>query len=107
MFYIAVILYESSSNNPDYKALYEECFTLIEAGALEEAREKAEIYAKNNEHSYQNMYGETITWLTKEIVDVNRVLFDRFQDSTELYARHFRNYEAYRAFEPLLSGEEL
>ena len=96
MFYIAIIVYESSSNALNYKPLYEECFTLIEARSLEEAREKAQICAKNNETSYENLYGETITWVTKEIVD-----------NTDIYARHFRNYEAYRAFEPLLFGEEL
>ena len=107
MFYIAIIVYESSSNALNYKPLYEECFTLIEARSLEEAREKAQICAKNNETSYENLYGETITWVTKEIVDVNNVLDDNFKDNTDIYARHFRNYEAYRAFEPLLFGEEL
>jgi len=107
MFYIAVILYESSSNVPHYKPLYEECFTLIEATSLEEAREKALVCAKNNEHSYENVCGETITWVTKKIVDVNNVLDDSFKDYTDLYARHFRNYEAYHSFESLLSEEEI
>jgi len=59
---------------------------------------------------YPNEDKEIITWSLKQIVDVNSVLYDDFDDSNdgvELYARHFRNYEAYRSFEPLLSGETL
>ena len=40
-FYIAIALYESTSPNPDYQKLYEECFILIKATSLDEAREKA------------------------------------------------------------------
>lgn len=51
--------------------------------------------------------GETVTWTLKHIIDVNRALDDDFRDQSELYARHFRNYTAYAAFEPRLSHEEL
>jgi hypothetical protein len=106
-FYIAVILFESSSNVPDYKPLYEECFVLIKAISLEEANEKALVYGREQEGSYQNDNKDMITWSLKQIVDVNSVLYDEFNNGTELYARHFRNYKAYCLFEPLLSGEEL
>ena len=105
-FYIAVILYESSSSAPEYKHLYEECFVLIKATSLEEANEKALVYSREQEGSYQNEYNNTITWSLKQVVDVNSVLYDEFDDGTELYARHFHNYEAYRLFEPLLSDSE-
>ena len=105
-FYIAVILYETSSTAPEYKPLYQECFVLIKATSSEEANEKALIYAMRQEGSYQNEYNETITWSLKQVVDVNSVLYDEFEDGTELYARHFRNYEAYRLWEPLLSDGE-
>jgi len=45
-FYIAVILYESSSNNPGYKPLCQECFVLIKASSLKEAQEKAFTHAE-------------------------------------------------------------
>lgn len=105
-FYIAVILYESSSSAPEYKPLYEECFVLVKAISVEEAYEKALSHAKEQEGSYQNEYKDTITWSLKQVVDVNSVLSDEFDDGIELYARHFRNYEAYRLFEPLLSDSE-
>ncbi|WP_420759278.1 DUF4288 domain-containing protein [Nostoc sp. CALU 546] len=108
-FYIAVVLYESSSNAPDYQPLYQECFVLLKASSLEKAQEKARIYAKKEEVSYKNEDGETITWSLKQVVDVNSVLYDDFDstsDGVDLYARHFRNYEAYHSFEPFLSEEE-
>lgn len=106
-FYIAVILYESSSDTPNYKPLYQECFVLIRAMSLEEAKKKALSHAKKEEGSYQNEYGQTITWFMKQILDVNNVLSDKFNEVTDLYARHFCNYDAYCSFEPLLSNEEL
>jgi hypothetical protein len=46
----------------------------------------------------------------QQVVDVNSVLdddFDAAEDGVDLYARHFRNYDAYQSFEPLLSKEQL
>lgn len=106
-FYIAIALYESTSSDPDDRNLYEECFMLIKATSLDEARGKALELTKQQECNYKNEAGSTITWSLKHIVDVADVLNEGFEDGTELYARHFRNYEAYYSFEPLLSGEEL
>lgn len=95
-FYIAVILYESSSTEPNYQPLYQEGFVLIKANSLEEASKKAWNYGLKEQVSYQNENQDTITWLMKEIIDVNSVLYDEFEDGTEIYARHFQNYEAYK-----------
>ncbi|MEH2425960.1 MAG: DUF4288 domain-containing protein [Nostoc sp.] len=108
-FYIAIILYKSSSDKHDYQPLYQESFVLIKAASLEEAKAKALNYGKDESVSYINENGETITWSLKQVVDVNSVLYDDFnssEDIVDLYARHFRNYEAYQSFEPLLSKEE-
>ena len=106
-FYIAIALYESTSSNPEYLMLYEECFVLIKATSLEQAKDKAWELSKQQEHSYKNGAGSTIAWSLKHIVDVASVLDEGFEDGTELYSRHFRNYRAYYSFEPLLSGEPL
>ncbi|MBD2343969.1 DUF4288 domain-containing protein [Anabaena subtropica] len=109
-FYIAIILYKSSSDKPDYQPLYQESFVLIKATSLEEAKVKAVNHGKNESISYTNENGETITWSLQQVVDVNSVLYDDFdssEDSIDLYARHFRNYQAYQSFEPLLSNDEL
>ena len=105
-FYIAVILYKSSSDSED-SPLYEECFTLIEANSIEEARKRTEDYAKEAEHSYVGGNGKTIFVSLERIVDVNNVLDDDLKDGTDIYARHFRNFAAYSSFEPLISGEDI
>ena len=105
-FYVAVLLYESSSDAPSYEPLYEECFVLIRASTQEEAEARARAHAQQNEQSYQNADGETIRWRPKRVIDVNAVLDDALVDGAELYARHFRDLEAYSRFEPLLSDDE-
>lgn len=80
-FYIAVILYESSSSASEDKPLYEECFVLIKATSLKEANEKALAYIREQQGSYQNEYNDTITWFFKQLVDVNSVLDDEFDNA--------------------------
>ena len=106
-FYVAIALYESASSNPQCQTLYEECFVLLKAASLEQAREKALTFTKQQEGSYETEDKNMVTWSLKHIVDVAPILYESFEDGTELYARHFRNYEAYLDFEPLLSGEQL
>jgi ABC-type antimicrobial peptide transport system permease subunit len=105
--YIAVLVYESSSSSSDYKALFEESFMLVKATSIEEARQKTQQYADAHTSTFKNEAGDSITWNLKHVVDVNQVLYDVDLDGTEIYARHFRNYQAYKDFEPLLSGEKL
>jgi hypothetical protein len=104
-FYIAIILYESNSDISGYLPLYQECFVLIKATSIEEAQEKALAHGNQEQVTYQNENQEIITWSLKQVIDVNPVLDDELDDGSELYARHFRNYQAYCGFEPLLSGE--
>jgi hypothetical protein len=102
--YIAVLLYESSASDPAYKPLFEECFMLVRAESDEQARGRAEQHGRARETSFENVAGQTIHWRLKYVVDVSRVLSDALDDGSELYARHFKSYEAYHAFEPLLGG---
>ncbi|GAQ00132.1 DUF4288 domain-containing protein [Leptolyngbya sp. NIES-2104] len=105
--YMAIVLYESSCSASDYKPLYEECWTIIEADSEEHARQKAHTHAQQAQHSYENQFAEMITVTFKQIVDVAPLLNDVVEDGAELYARFFRNYQAYCQFEPLLGGEPL
>lgn len=84
--------------------MYEESFVLIRAESVEQAREKAEAHASHAEASYENEYGERIRWRRKHVIDVAPVLYEDLEDGTEIYSRHFHDYEAYRAFEPLLGA---
>ncbi len=106
-FYIAVIVYESSSDSPTYKILYEECFVTIQANSLDEAKQKAQNHGNKQNSSFKNSAGEQITWNLKSVVDVSPALYDEVADGVDFYSRHFRNYQAYEAFEPLLAGESL
>jgi hypothetical protein len=102
--YIAVLLYESSSPDPSYTPTFEECFVLLRADSDEQARARAEQHSRASETSFKNVAGQTVQWKLKHVVDVSCILSDTLDDGSELYARHFKNYEAYRAFEPLLGG---
>jgi hypothetical protein len=101
--YVAVLLYESSSDAPDYQPLYEESFVLLHDESLEKAQARAKQLGHEEETQYLNDKGETIAWSLKHVVDVTEALYDELGDETTLYSRHFRDYEAYRQFEPLLS----
>ncbi|WP_033295264.1 DUF4288 domain-containing protein [Amycolatopsis jejuensis] len=101
--YVAVVLYEATSASPTYEALYREDFVLVYADSEDEAREAVRRRAERETGSYRNEEGEVITWTCKRIVDVARALDEDLTRDADLYARHFRNYDAYRRFEPLLA----
>jgi hypothetical protein len=104
--YVAVVLMGSSADAADYEPLYEECFLLVHARSADEAAARGERLGREQETSYRNDVGETITWRLLRVVDVSPVLSDELEDGSTLYARHFRDYESYRRFEPLMSAEE-
>lgn len=103
--YMAVLLYASTSPDPAYTPMFEECFVLLRAGSDEQARARAAQHGRSRESSFTNAAGQLIRWELRHVVDVARVLSDVLDDGAELYARHFKSYEAYRAFEPLLGGD--
>lgn len=104
--YIAIILMKSSSPSPEYIPLYEELFVLIIADTLHNARQKAIAYGTNQETDYYNENKWFISLRMKKVIDVNPVLSDTIKDVTELYARHFKNFDAYRNFEALINQED-
>ncbi|MFI5801626.1 DUF4288 domain-containing protein [Streptomyces sp. NPDC051561] len=105
--YVAVLLTEATSEAVGHEPLYAEDFVLLSADNEEEARAKALARGKAQETSYANENGDLITWKLLHVVDVNEVLDTPLHDGADLYTRHFRDYRAYRAFEPLLSGKPL
>nr|MDQ2888860.1 DUF4288 domain-containing protein [Chloroflexota bacterium] len=72
-FYIAVIIYESSSDASGYQKLYEEDYVLVKASSDEDARQKALQLAQKGKQTYKNEYQETITWTLKHTLDVSPV----------------------------------
>ncbi|MFB9521877.1 DUF4288 domain-containing protein [Streptomyces cremeus] len=105
--YIAIVLMESSSDSTDYVPLYQEDVVLIHAPDEDTARRAAEERARKSESTFLNESGETISWRLKRIVDVQEAQDADLTRDADLYTRHFRDYDSYEKFDPLLSGEEL
>ncbi|QIS09042.1 MULTISPECIES: DUF4288 domain-containing protein [Nocardia] len=105
--YIAVVVYESTSDSPGYEPMYQEDFVLLYAGSEDEARKLAHEAAVAQETTYENERGELIKVSLKHVVDVNQSLTDDLSKGGDLYSRHFRDYESYRRIESLLGDAEL
>lgn len=102
--YIAILVYESASDASDYVPMYCEDIAVLWATNAEHAHAKAQRRAVEAETNYYNRDGDTITWRLKHVIDVNPALADDLTVDADLYSRHFRDYDAYRQFEPYLSG---
>ena len=107
MLYTAVLVFKTTSPSPDYQPLYSEEFWAIEADSDEQAKERVIAKGRASEHSYMNRYNQTIQVNLKTVVDVQEPLEAVPSVEGTIYVRHFRDYEAYAAFEPLLKGEAL
>ncbi|QYN16601.1 DUF4288 domain-containing protein [Amycolatopsis sp. DSM 110486] len=101
--YVAVVLYEATSDSPAYEPLYREDFVLVYAESEEAAREAVTRRVEGETGSHRNEQGELITLRCKRVVDVARALEDDLTHDADLYARHFRDFAAYRRFEPLMA----
>ncbi|WP_052351820.1 DUF4288 domain-containing protein [Deinococcus pimensis] len=97
MRYFAITLSEGV-NDTTGERWYQENFLLLEASTFEEAQARVTAIAKQDDTSYENAVGETVTWKLLRIVDVRQVLHDASDEPT-LYARHFRDLEGYRIFD--------
>ena len=100
--YIAITLFEFTSDAADYAPLYREDATLIYAESEEEARELAEKNFRSDEGSYKKEAGNTSTVTPPAIIDVTASLTDDLSEGGDLYSRHFRDFEAYSRWETLL-----
>jgi hypothetical protein len=78
--FVAIVVYESSSETPDYVPLYDESFLVLKARTKDEAYQRVEQYVSTEMTSYLNESGERIVWRLRRIVDVAPVLEDREGD---------------------------
>lgn len=100
--YAAVLVYEAASSRPGQPPVFEETVTLLRAETPVQAAERAREHAESRETSYRTESGDTITWSFRHLVDVTEV-DGPLGDGAEVYRRHFRDYRAYLAVEPLAS----
>jgi hypothetical protein len=103
--YAAVLVYESACSGAGYEPLCEETVTLVRASSAGHAEQRARELARTRETEYLNDRGELIRWTFKHLVDVSEIA-DDLVDGAEVYTRHFRDYEAYRSFEMMLSRQD-
>lgn len=105
-YYAVVILNELSSPSPSHKTLYEEEVVMISASSEDDARERAISCGKEQEDSYQNQSGETITHRFKAVKDV-QLMPPELESGTTVYSRFFSNIKTYEAFDADASGLEV
>jgi hypothetical protein len=103
--YVAILIFSTTRGESASRPLYSENIVLLRTASEEQARKAAVEWARRETGSYQNVYGETVTWKLEQAVDVSRALDDELSGEADLYTRHFRYYDSYQRFEPLLSGE--
>jgi len=91
------MVHASSSSAEDYEPLYEESVVLLKAPDSKRAEEKAVTLGREREQTYQNQYGEAITWSFLMIADVKEWHPAVLEDGAEVYGRFFRDLVAYRS----------
>lgn len=101
--YIAITLFEFTSDAPDYVPLYREDVTLLYADTEAEARELAEKNFRSDAETYKNEAGYNVTVTPTAVIDVVAALIDDLSEGGDLYSRHFRDYESYSKWEPMLN----
>lgn len=70
-----------------HDTLFEESIILVKANSIEEAYELGEKIAIHSEESYDNMYGEQVTWTFRKVLHVFELDDTPFETGKELYAR--------------------
>lgn len=102
--YVAVVIIERvlEAELP----LFEERVRLVRASSEEEARAVAAKHV-SEPLVYESEAGEAIKWQLKEVVDVSPVLDMSLDEVTDIYARHFHDWDAYAQFEVMRRGERL
>lgn len=102
--YVAVAVFSADVSGTSEETLFQETFHLVRAKDETSARREAEVVFRDLVQSYLNGQGETVSWKLVEIVDVALVGETELQHGSELYTRHFRDFDAYKKFEPALDG---
>ncbi|MGW0178226.1 DUF4288 domain-containing protein [Nocardia sp. NPDC003345] len=103
--YIAITLFEFTSDAPDHVPLYREDVTLLYADSEAQARELAEENFRSDGETYTSAAGYNVTVTPTAVIDVVAALIDDLSEGGDLYARHFRDFEAYSKWEPMLNDD--
>ncbi|GGQ07524.1 hypothetical protein GCM10010140_42200 [Streptosporangium pseudovulgare] len=94
--YIAVLVFRTEVGGGYAPARFSEDIVLIRARSPERARAVAETRGREEETSYANEYGETVTWAFVGVADVREALYDSLDENVTLYSRSFDDLARYR-----------
>lgn len=102
--FAGVLVTRSSSDREGHTPLFEESVVVVSAASTAQATEKIQaLAAAETSSSYRAVDGGRISWQLLHVLDVQE-LQTAPDDGATVYSRHFRDYDAYRRFEPLLDG---
>jgi hypothetical protein len=101
--WVAILVFRFTSDAPDHDDLYREDLTVVAATDEAGARAAALAHARARECRSVNPFGETVELSLVRVVDVAPAL-GPIERGGDLYARHFRDLDAYRRFEPLMAS---
>ncbi len=99
--YVAIVLWQAEHDS-GADSLYSEEIHLLQAASLAQAQQQLHARLAAQQTSYLNAAGEQVAWTVRQVLDIQPFLADEATDA--VYCRHFRNWAAYQAFEPLLDG---
>lgn len=95
--FVVALLYESihkgkpkqvDENYDSLTKTYEESHILVKATSTEEALLLGRKTGEENEHDYENQYGERVFWKLIKILDCFELLDENLKTGTEVYSRY-------------------
>jgi len=73
---------------------FEEVYFLVSGLTPIQAHQKAKKLAKQKEHSYKNMYGESVSWRLAKFVEIQETTDQKFRDGSEVHFRFFKGLKS-------------
>ena len=93
LFSISVLLKHDLPNDNVDETIWQENLILCYADCIEDAKVKAEIFARNLEVEYKSISGEIVKWVYDSILSIYQLEENILSDGSVLFARHLRNRE--------------
>ncbi|WP_433223446.1 DUF4288 domain-containing protein [Microtetraspora malaysiensis] len=94
--YIAILVFKTQVGGGYAPPRFSEDIVLLHALSLDEARAAADSRGREDETSYANEYGETVTWTFVGVADVREALYDSLDEDVSLYSRSFDELTRYK-----------
>jgi hypothetical protein len=78
-----------TGNEPEHENLGEYRYFLVQAANEQKGMEAPVAMAKTKEHSFENVYGATVTWAFEGVLELKEILDKQPISGTELYSEFF------------------